>query len=69
MENVKKAVESNEIADIRRTLEELQQESYKLSEMLYKRAAQGDGSSPQPGTNGSGAKPSDEEVIDADFNQ
>jgi molecular chaperone DnaK len=70
IQNVKNAVASNEAADIKRTMEELQQASYKLSEILYKQ------SSPQGQTEGGPepppSQPTDTEsddVIDADFNQ
>ncbi len=67
VENVKNAVKSNELADINRTLDELQQASYKLSEMLYKHAAQSDTASTAPPESQAGSDTDD--VIDADFNQ
>lgn len=67
VENVKNAVKSNEVADINRTLDELQQASYKLSEMLYKQAAQSDTASTAKPESQTGSDTDD--VIDADFNQ
>jgi len=66
IQNVKSAVASNDAADIQRTLEELQQASYKLSETLYQRTAQSAQSGPAPGSEPSS---SEDDVIDADFKE
>ncbi len=72
MENVKQAVKSSEAADIKRTVEELQQASYKLSEILYKQTAAQPGGGADAGV-GEGAAPSasdaTDDVIDAEFKQ
>ncbi|NLH97932.1 MAG: molecular chaperone DnaK [Chthonomonadales bacterium] len=71
MENVKSAVKSDQVADIKRTVEELQQASYKLSEILYKQtAAQGQPGPSQDTQPEADAPSSDQDdVIDAEFKQ
>ncbi|MBM3493529.1 MAG: molecular chaperone DnaK [Armatimonadetes bacterium] len=71
MENVKNAVKSDEVADIKRTVEELQQASYKLSEILYRQSAPeqdatGGGDQPEASD---GAPGGADDVIDAEFKQ
>jgi molecular chaperone DnaK len=72
MENVKNAVKSDETADIKRTVEELQQASYKLSEILYQQTAAqsqpGADTGPQPDA-GDAPGSADDDVIDAEFKQ
>jgi molecular chaperone DnaK len=72
IENVKAAVKSGETADIKRTVEELQQASYKLSEILYRQASPEQGA-PESGASASGPSPADppgaDDVIDAEFKE
>lgn len=67
IQNVRSAVNSNEVADINRTLDELQQASFKLSELLYKRSS----SQSQESASASSQDQSSEtdDVIDADFEE
>jgi len=70
IQNLKGAIQSGEPDDIKRTVEELQQASYKLSEILYKQSAPQGG--PDAGTEpppSQGANAETDDVIDADFNQ
>ncbi len=71
MENVNQAVKSDEVANIKRTVEELQQASYKLSEILYKQsAAQAEeGSGPSDTAQDTSESDGSDDVIDAEFKQ
>lgn len=70
---LKKAMEGEDAAEIKRLSEELTQESHKLAEAMYKQASQEAGPQPdadqantdQPGT----ATPDDDDVVDADFEE
>jgi molecular chaperone DnaK len=69
MNEAREAINSNDTDRIRLATERLQQESYKLSEMMYQQASQqqeGAGVQSPGGTSG-GEQPSDEGVIDAEF--
>ncbi len=69
---LKKAMEGDDAAEIRRLSEELTQASHKLAEAMYQQASGSQGG--QPGQQGyaDGAKPgggADEDVVDADFEE
>jgi len=68
---LRSAMDSNDPQRITTASEALQQASYKLSQLLYEQASQGQGEAPteEPpaGEPEAGAKPDDEEVIDAEF--
>jgi molecular chaperone DnaK len=69
MNEAREAINSNDTDRIRLATERLQQESYKMSEMMYQQASQqqeGAGVQSPGGTSG-GEQPSDEGVIDAEF--
>jgi len=72
-EECKKAVESKEISKIKKTMEDLQQATFKISEALYKSAAPKEEQGP---TSGAGEPPKEEEkkkkdekVVDAEFEE
>jgi molecular chaperone DnaK len=68
---LKKAMEGEDTAEIKRLSEELTQASHKLAEVLYARTAQAQaeaGSESGPGASAESAK-RDEEVVDADFEE
>jgi len=79
IQNVKNAMESDDTARLKSATEDLQQASYKLSEILYKQAADGAGADGTGSGNGyqPGAAPDDadhgakahasDDVIDAEF--
>ncbi len=79
IQNVKNAMDSDDTPRIKTATEELQQASYKLSEILYKQTADGAGADGAGGSNGyqPGAAPDDadhgakphaaDDVIDAEF--
>ncbi|NCO36236.1 MAG: molecular chaperone DnaK [Armatimonadetes bacterium CG2_30_59_28] len=75
IKEVKSAVEANEVERMKTATENLQQASYKLSEILYQQSSQQAGSpgaGEAPGEDTSGGQQSTEtdgEVIDADFKQ
>jgi molecular chaperone DnaK len=74
IERLKKAMETNDSAEIKRLSDELTQSSHKLAEKMYSQASQqGPGAGPEAGAHG-GAGPSagkkhDEDVVDADFEE
>jgi molecular chaperone DnaK len=68
VENLKKAMESDNTEEIKRLTDELTQASHKLAEAMYSQAA----GQAQAGTDGAetGPEPSkDEDVVDADFEE
>jgi molecular chaperone DnaK len=72
MNELRQAVNSNDTEKIRAASERLQQESYKLSEILYQQASQqyaGAGAQAGSGEAGGGEQPGggDDNVIDAEF--
>jgi len=71
MNDVREALKSNDMSRIKTATERLQQESYKLSEMLYQQASQQAGTGAAAGSTGSTETTSgsggDEGVIDAEF--
>jgi len=71
--SLKKAMEGEDTAEIKRLSEELTQASHKLAEVLYAQTAQAQaqaeaGSESGPGASAESAK-QDEEVVDADFEE
>jgi molecular chaperone DnaK len=67
---VREALKSDDVTRIRRSMEELQQASYKLSEQIYQ--AQGAPSAAAPGGNGGGATEGygqDEDVVEGEFRE
>ncbi|MCF8062205.1 MAG: molecular chaperone DnaK [Deltaproteobacteria bacterium] len=73
IENLKKAMEGDDTADIKQKTEELTQASHKLAEAVYSQASQqqgGAGEGAEPGGEaGGGASGEDEDVVDADFEE
>jgi len=69
---LKKAMEGEDTAEIKRLSEELTQASHKLAEAMYKQASQEAGPQPEPGQANpdqpAGAAP-DDDVVDADFEE
>ncbi|MBN1931179.1 MAG: molecular chaperone DnaK [Desulfobacterales bacterium] len=66
---LKKAMEGEDDAEIRRLSEELTQASHKLAEAMYQQASQS--GAQQPGAGGAGREgaPPEEDVVDADFEE
>jgi len=78
MARTKTAMEGSDTAEIKRTMEELQQASHKLAEAMYQQAAGaagagqaggGPGAGPGPGAGGPQAAKPEEDVVDADFEE
>jgi len=72
IEPLKKAMEGEDAAEIKRLSEELTQESHKLAEAMYKQASQEAGPQPdadQPNSDQPGATTPDDDVVDADFEE
>jgi len=72
IEPLKKAMEGEDAAEIKRLSEELTQESHKLAEAIYKQASQEAGPQPdagQPNSDQPGAANPDDDVVDADFEE
>ena len=65
IEEVKKALESNDAASMKKALEALNQEAQKIGVEIYQRAQ----STPPPSDAPKGAKPSGDNVVDADFKE
>jgi len=69
---LRKAMEGDDPAEIKRLSEELTQASHKIAEAMYKQAAQSGDAGAQPGPE-AGAQPGaaggDEDVVDADFEE
>jgi molecular chaperone DnaK len=69
---LKKAMEGEDAAEIKRLSEELTQVSHKLAEAMYKQASQEAGPQPdadQANTDQPGAATPDDDVVDADFEE
>ncbi|MBW2569263.1 MAG: molecular chaperone DnaK [Deltaproteobacteria bacterium] len=68
---LKKAIEGEDVEEIKRVSDELTQSSHKLAEVMYQQASQG--AQQAEGTAGGEAKPEpsapDEDVVDADFEE
>ncbi len=72
IEPLKKAMEGEDAAEIKRLSEELTQVSHKLAEAVYKQASQEAGPQPdagQPSSDQPGAATPDDDVVDADFEE
>ena len=72
IEPLKKAMEGEDAAEIKRLSEELTQASHKLAEAMYKKASQEAGPQPdagQPNAEQPGAAAPDDDVVDADFEE
>ncbi len=72
IEPLKKAMEGEDTAEIKRLSEELTQVSHKLAEAMYKQASQEAGPQPddnQANTDQPGAANPDDDVVDADFEE
>lgn len=70
---LKKAMEGDDLEEIKRLSEELTQASHKVAEAMYKQASEagaagaaGDGAGPDPGAS---SRPADDDVVDADFEE
>jgi molecular chaperone DnaK len=69
IERLKKVMEGNDAAEIRRLSDELTQTSHKLAEKMYSQASQqAAGAGAQAGAGGGGKK-ADDDVVDADFEE
>ena len=68
--DLKTAVQSGSIDDIKAKQDDLQKAFYAISEKVYQQAAQAQGQQPgaQPG-NDAGAQPKDDGAVDADFHE
>jgi molecular chaperone DnaK len=79
MEPLRKAIEGNDIAEIKRLSEELTQASHKVAEAMYQQAsaagqagpegAPGAGSGDAAGAGGANSGTADDDVVDADFEE
>ncbi|MDY6790867.1 MAG: molecular chaperone DnaK [Thermodesulfobacteriota bacterium] len=72
IEPLKKAMEGEDTAEIKRLSEELTQASHKLAEAMYKQASQEAGPQPDAGqanTDQSAGSTPDDDVVDADFEE
>ncbi|MFO7986804.1 MAG: molecular chaperone DnaK [Desulfatiglandaceae bacterium] len=74
IENLKKAMEGEDVEEIKRLSEELTQASHKLAETMYAKASQeqeqaAGGSAGGEGPETSGGESKDEDVVDADFEE
>ena len=70
--NLKKAMEGDDAAEIRRMSEELTQSSHKLAEAMYQQASGSAGGQPGPEDFAGGAQSggsADDDVVDADFEE
>ncbi|MCL6629193.1 MAG: molecular chaperone DnaK [Armatimonadetes bacterium] len=66
---VRSAINANDIDRIRRATDELQQASYKLSEIMYRQAAGAEASATATGATAGGESTGEEGVIDAEFKE
>jgi molecular chaperone DnaK len=72
---IKKAMEGEDTEEIKRLSEELTQASHKLAEAMYQQASQASGQQAEAGEPGAestaqaGPSPSEEDVVDADFEE
>jgi len=73
IEPLKKAMEGDDVAEIKRLSEELTQAAHKLAEAMYQQASQEDqqqaGADAAGGPEQPGPSPSEEDVVDADFEE
>ena len=66
VEDLKKALQTSDIAQIKKSLEALNQEAQKIGVEIYQKA-QSSQSTPPPSGEAKGSKPGDDNVVDADF--
>jgi len=70
---LKKAMEGDDTAEIKRLTEELTQASHKVAEAMYQQASQAGAQGPGPEAGGEGAQEQapgeDEDIVDADFEE
>ncbi len=71
IENLKKAMEGDDVAEINRLSEELTQASHKLAETMYAKASQEQeqAAGGSAGPDASGGESKDDDVVDADFEE
>jgi molecular chaperone DnaK len=69
IENVKKAVESDDTAAINAAIEELTKVSHKLAELLYSQASEAGAGPDAAGAAGAEEAKQDDDVVDADFEE
>jgi molecular chaperone DnaK len=67
VEALKQAKESSNVDDIKQKIEALSQASHKLAEVMYQQASSSQEG--QPGTGDAGAQQTDDDVVDADFEE
>jgi molecular chaperone DnaK len=67
IEKLKKAIEGDNTEEIKRLSEELTRTSYKLAETMYARVSRQQAQASGPGSSAQGS--TDEEVVDADFEE
>jgi molecular chaperone DnaK len=67
LEKAKKALESNNVEEIKKEMENLTQASHKLAEAMYKQQAEPPSSEQAPPGTDQGKKPSGDDVVDAEF--
>jgi molecular chaperone DnaK len=69
IENLKKAMEGDNIDEIKRLTEELTQASHKLAEAMYSKASAEQAAGGASGAGETTDKPKDDDVVDADFEE
>jgi molecular chaperone DnaK len=69
IENLKKAMEGDNVDEIKRLTEELTQASHKLAEAMYSKASAEQAAGGASGGGESTEKPKDDDVVDADFEE
>lgn len=69
IESLKKAMEGTDVAEIKRLSEELTQVSHKLAEAMYQQASKEGNTEGSEGSDQQEASGSDEDVVDADFEE
>ncbi|NJL28591.1 MAG: molecular chaperone DnaK [Thermoanaerobaculia bacterium] len=67
LEAAKKALDSDDLSQLEGALQQLTQASHKLAEAMYQQAGPSGGPGAGPGAAAGGAKPNDDEVIDAEY--
>lgn len=70
VQNLKKAMETDNVEEIKRLTDELTQASHKLAEAMYAKASQQQAQHASPGGQDAGGEaPKDDDVVDADFEE
>jgi molecular chaperone DnaK len=67
LSEVREALKEGDVERIRRSSDALEQASYKLSEVLYQQTTAGTGPTPEPPPGTGSSRPTDDDVIDAEF--